>query len=369
MRKFLLTKCSLAALSVGGLALPAQAQQTTTTSVITTQGGAASKLNWAEQTFSELFMQFGTVPKGAKVLKSVTVTNIYKEDLQITNAGTSCGCFKATVVGGQNNHITLKTHESAQITVSMDTIKFSGDRNANLDVTMTFNGRDYKSVRIPLKGFIRTDFEINPPAVNLATVEQGRGTTKSVILRSMRPGMQITGVRATNPLVKPEVRQRGSYGSSEFEIAVALDPTAPLGEIRDLLTIKTNDPSNPELQVEVSGKVEPDLVVTPQQITLGNMRPGVPVTKSIIIRGQRPFVIDRLERDSELDVWKSKYSRDSKNLHTINLTMTPPETPGEYTEVFTISIPNRPEPIKVKATGTIISSTPASTPSAQAKAD
>jgi hypothetical protein len=367
MRKFLLTNCSLAAMGVGGLALPAQAQQNATaTSVITQTTPQASKLNWAEATFNELHMQFGTVPKGAKVLKSVTVTNPYKEDLQITNAGTSCGCFKATVIGGQNNNITLKTHESAQITVSMDTIKFSGDRNANLDVTLTFNGRDYKSVRIPLKGFIRTDFEINPPAVSFATVEQGRGTTKSVILRSMRPGMQITGVRATNPLVKPEVRQRGS---SEFEIAVALDPSAPLGDVRDLLSIRTNDPSNPELQVEVSGKVEPDLVVTPQQLALGNMRPGVPVVKSIIIRGARPFVIDKLERDTELDVWKSKYSRDSKNLHTINLTMTPPDQPGDYTEVFTISIPGRPEPIKIKATGTIISSTPAATPAAQAKAD
>jgi hypothetical protein len=370
MRKFLLTKCSLAALSVGGMSLPAVAQQTATTSVITTPSQSASKLSWAEATFSDLHMQFGTVPKGAKVLKSVTVTNPYKEDLLITNAGTSCGCFKATVVGGQNNRISLKTHESTTITVSMDTIKFSGDRNANLDVTMTFNNRDYKSVRIPLKGFIRTDFEISPPAVNMATVEQGRGTTKTVVLRSMRPGMKITSVRATNPLVKPEVKERSRYGgsSSEFEISVALDPSAPLGDFRDTISIKTNDPSTSELQVEVTGKVEPDLVVMPQQLTMGNMRPGVPVSKSIIIRGQRPFVIDKLERDSELDVWKSKYSKDAKNLHTINLTMTPPDTPGDYVEEFTITVPGRPEPIKVKAVGTIISTTPSDTPAVQASA-
>ena len=49
--------------------------------------------------------------------------------------------------------------------------------------------------------------------------------------------------------------------------------------------------------------------------------------------------------------------------------MTPPDNPGEYSETFTITIPGRPEPVKVKATGTIISSTPASTPAAQAKAD
>jgi len=364
MRKFLLTKCSLAALSVGGMGLPAQAQQTTAASVITAPTQSAPKLNWAESTFSELSMQFGTVPKGANVVRTVTITNPFKEDLQITNIGTTCGCFQAST---EKKH--LKTHESTVVSVSMNTIKFEGDRNANLDVTMTFNGRDYKSVRIPLRGFIRTDFSINPPAVNLATIEQGRGTTRSVVLRSLRPGMKITSVQATNPLVKAEVRERGGYGSSEFEIAVSLDPSAPLGEVRDLLSIRTNDNSMSELKVEVSGKVEPDLVVTPQQLTLGIMRPGVPVSKSIIIRGQRPFVIEKLERDTELDVWKSKYSRDSKNLHTINLTMTPPEAPGDYTEVFTITIPGRPEPIKVKAVGTIVSATPSSNPAAQAKAD
>ncbi|OAI56231.1 hypothetical protein AYO47_09205 [Planctomyces sp. SCGC AG-212-M04] len=363
MRKFLLTKCSLAALSVGGLGLPVQAQQplTSSASIITTQNGP--KLNWAESTFSDLNMQFGTVPKGANVVKTVTVTNPFKEDLQITSTTTTCGCFQA-----QAQQKVLKTHESTLISVSMNTVKFEGDRNANLDVTMTFNGRDYKTVRIPLKGFIRTDFSINPPAVNLATVEQGRPATRSVVLRSQRPGLKITSVRATNPLVKAEVRERAGYGSAEFEIAVSLDASAPLGDIRDVLSIQTNDPSVSTLQVEVSGKVEPDLVVTPTQLTLGIMRPGVPVTKSIIIRGARPFVIDKLERDTELDVWKSKYSRDSKNLHTINLTMTPPENPGDYTETFTITIPGRPEPIKVKATGTIVSQTPAS-PSAQAKAD
>lgn len=363
MRKFLLTNCSLAAVTVGGMALPASAEQTTKTSVITTPSQPGSRLNWAESTFSDLHMQFGTVPKNANVVKTVTVTNPFKEDLTISNIGTSCGCFQATT-----QKKVLKTYETTVISVSMNTVKFSGDRNANLDVTMSFNGRDYKSVRIPLKGFIRTDFEINPPAVNFATVEQGRGTTRSVVLRSMRPGLQITGVRATNPLVKPEVKQRSGNGTSEFEIAVSLDPSTPLGDIRDLLTIKTNDPSMPELQVEVGGKVEPDLVVTPQQISLGNMRPGVPVSKSIVIRGQRPFVIEKLERDTELDVWKSKYSKDAKNLHTISLTMTPPETPGEYIEEFTITVPGRPDPIKVKAIGTIISATPSSNPSAQAAA-
>jgi hypothetical protein len=365
MRKSVLTKSWLVATTAWGVSLPAFAQQrATTTSVITTPANNIPKLSWAEQTLSQLKMEFGTVPKHAEVVKSVTVTNPFKEDVQITDAHTSCGCFKATV--GQK---VLKTNESTTISVSMNTHDFQGERNAKMSVTMTFNGSNYKSVEIPLHGFIRTDFEISPSSLNIPSVEQGRSATKTVTLRTMRPGTQVTSVRASNPLVKTEVREVMNGGSKVFEIVVTLDKSAPLGKIRDMLAIKTNDTSMSELQVEFSANVEPDLVVTPQTISLGNMRPGVDVTKVVTIRGQRAFSIEKLERDTELDCWKCKFSKEQKSLHMVTLTMKPPETPGDYVEEFTISIPGRPEPVKIKAVGTIISTTPASPSPATSQAN
>ncbi|MBX3444816.1 MAG: DUF1573 domain-containing protein [Planctomyces sp.] len=356
MRTQVLLKSCLAASAALSLTAPAQAQRSSNTAIITNPAQTQAERNWAEKMFSEMRLEMGTVARGTKINKQLTVTNLYKEDIKITSVGTTCGCFHA-----ETDKKVLKTHESATITVDMNTIKFQGDRKANLDVTLTFDGSTYKSVRIPLHGFIRTDVEIQPGVLNLGMVEQGRGATKAVTVKfTGRPGWQIRQVRSNNPLLKTEVRDRfrDNY-RVEADVVVTLDASAPLGDVRDLLTIVTNDSSNPELQVEVAGKVEPDLIVTPAAIPLGNLRPGVEKTVSVVIRGQRPFAIEALERDTSIDCWKCKYSRETKVVHPITLTMTPPaDMAGEYSEVFTVSVQGREEPLTFKATGTIVGTTP-----------
>jgi hypothetical protein len=351
MSKLLLTKSWLIALGALAVASPVVAQQTTTTAIVTGPARPKADLNWAQKMFSDLRLEMGTVAKGTQVRKTLTVTNLYKEDITLAEVRTTCGCFQAST-----DKKVLKTHDVATVAVTMDTIRFKGKRDANLDVTLTFDNSTYKSVRIPLHGFIRTDVEIEPGVLNLSTVEQGRGVTKSIGVRFVgRPGAKITDVRANNPQLQVSAKPRfQDYSRSEFDVSVALNPSAPLGDVRDLLTIVTNDPANPELQVEVYGKVEPDLVVTPSAIPLGNLRPGVEKTFRVSIRGQRPFTIEKLERDSAVDCWKCKFSKESRSVHLVTLTMNPPDTPGDYIETFTITIPGRPEPVTIKATGTII---------------
>jgi hypothetical protein len=358
MRKLLLAKtCLVAASSFGGLT-PLYAQPTTTTAIITTPTAPRQDArNWAEKMLSEPRLEMGTVAKGTQVDKTLTVTNLYKEDVTITGVRTSCGCFKAAVVDNKN---TLKTHDAATITVNMNTRDYRGQRDARLDVTFTFDGSTFKTVQVPLRGFIRTDVEIEPGYLNLGSIEHGQGTKRSVVVRFLgRQNAQIQTVKVNNPALKAETRERyRDYGRVEYDVAVTVDPSAQLGSLRDLLTVVTNDSSNPNLQLEVAGIVEPDYVVTPTVRQLGNLRPGVEKTVVVSIRGQRPFAIDKLERDSAVDCWKCKFAKEVKTVHTITLTMDPPEVPGDYTETFTVTIAGRKEPVTFKATGTIIAATP-----------
>jgi hypothetical protein len=345
MRDYLLKSCLLASSAVG-LSSPALAQQT---AAITSPGRPQSERNWAEKMFSDLRLEMGTVAKGTTVQKTLTITNLYKEDITVSGLATSCGCFRA-----ETDKKVLKTHEAATISVKMNTIDFRGERHANLNVTLQFQNA-YKSVQVPLHGFIRTDVTIEPGFLNLGTVEQGQGATKSVTVKfSGRQGMRVQQVRSNNPLIKTEVKQRNSGFGSESDILVTLDASAPLGAVRDMLTIVTNDANNSEMQVDVAGKVEPDLVLTPSVLTLGKLRPGVEKTFSIVLRGHRPFAIEKLERDSPVNCWVSKYSKDTRSVHPIMMTIKPPETPGDYSETFALSIPGRKEPITFTAKGTIM---------------
>ena len=50
-----------------------------------------------------------------------------------------------------------------------------------------------------------------------------------------------------------------------------------------------------------------------------------------------------------------------RHTHVLPLTFSPPNEPGEFEEEFTITVAGRPEPIVLKATGTIIAATTAAT--------
>jgi hypothetical protein len=341
-------------LLVAGFLATERASVAQVTASIVTTPPATRELSWAEKMFSQLKLEMGTVAKGAEVSQTLTIRNLYKETITISGIGTTCGCFKAVI-----DNKTLKTNEVATVQVSMDTLRFSGKREANLDVTTTFDNVHYKSVRSPLLGFIRTDVEIVPGRVNFGAIEQGRTAQKTVTVKlSGRPGWAIQEVKSNNALVTTQLAKRFDDGyRSEWDVTVSLADSAPLGDVRDLLTVVTNDANAAPLPVEVQGKVEPDVVVTPSLVTLGNLRPGIDKAVTVVIRAQRPFAIDKIERDSELDCWKCKVSKDVKNVHIISLTMNPPEEPGDYSETFTVTIAGRPEPVTFEARGTIVSAT------------
>src|SRR5690554_1935851 len=84
---------------------------------VSTSATIAQELNWAEKMFSELKHDFGTVARGADTRTTIYVTNLYEEDVSITNVGTTCGCTAA-----QPDRTLLKTHEKAAIEVKMNTV-------------------------------------------------------------------------------------------------------------------------------------------------------------------------------------------------------------------------------------------------------
>ena len=101
--------------------------------------------DWAEQMFSERSHDFGSVARGADVRHNIQVKNLYEETIRISNVGTTCGCTAA-----KPDREELKTGEIANIEVVMNTVKFLRDKNSNVDVTVTFDGRTFKTVRIPI---------------------------------------------------------------------------------------------------------------------------------------------------------------------------------------------------------------------------
>ena len=114
----------------------------------------------------------------------------------------------------------------------------------------------------------------------------------------------------------------------------------------------TDDANNPQIPVHVEAKIEPEIVVA--DVQFGQVAPGQPKTVNVVVRGKKPFKIEKFERTKSGDSIKMKKSNDLKPVHQLTLTLTPPNEPGLFEEEFFLTISGRAEPITFKARGRIL---------------
>lgn len=314
----------------------------------------AVELNWAEKMFSDLKIDFGTVARGADTRHDLVIENLYEEDVEIVNVGTTCGCTAA-----KPDKTRLKTHEQAHVEVVMNTTKFTNRKDSNVDVTLRFYGSQgsaTKTVRVPITAFIRTDVVLTPGNADFGSVEYGQPVEKIIdVAYAGRNDWKITGVKSGHENVIAEVVETSrANGRVNYQLKVRLSEDSQIGLIQDRLILTTDDRNSPEVPVLVTGRVAPDIEILPNEYTLGRLAPGEVKEFKVVVKGKRDFSISNIECDAHPDAFEVKpQTATPKPVHVVPFRFTAPDQPGEFSEVFTLTIEGRPKPLTFAAKGII----------------
>jgi len=328
---------------------------------------SGQELDWAQRMFSEMEHDFGTVASGSDTRHQIEIKNIYQEQVRILNVGTTCGCTVA-----KPSQKVLETGETAYIEVVMNTVKFKRQKNSNVDVTLSFSDANgvstTKTIRIPISAYIRPDIVIEPGNVDFGTVDAGAGARRTVrISYAGRGDWSVQGVEVNHDYLEAsilETDRSGGFGGDSFvryDLIVQVKPSAPVGVIRDKIHLLTNDAANPKVPVLVEARVEPDIVVSPGTLPLGDVAIGAERTYTVIIRGKKPFAIERIECESDQECFKVRLTKTVKRTHVLPLTFKSPDVPGAFKEQFTITVTGHPEPVTFSAVGNIVAATATTT--------
>ncbi|QDT11039.1 DUF1573 domain-containing protein [Stieleria marina] len=250
------------------------------------QQAYAQQKNWAAEMFETLEHDFRTVGRGTKSEFHFALKNKFEEDVHIASVRTSCGCTTPTIAKQ-----VLKTHETGAIIAKFNTDTFVGKKAAT--VTVVFDRPYYAEVQLKVAGFIRTDITFDPPEVNFGEVSPGGDSEKDVVItHNGNSNWQITDVRSfCNHLqvsLKPAER---SPGIVRYRMKVKLLGSMPEGDIRERITIISNDRAFPTTEMSIAGRVRPTLSISPPTVSVGTTRPGQSVDKRLLIRGETPFAI------------------------------------------------------------------------------
>ncbi|MFK8113995.1 MAG: DUF1573 domain-containing protein [Rubripirellula sp.] len=247
----------------------------------------AAAQTWADKMFSESKTHdFRIVGRGTKTSHHFEFTNLFEEDVHIQAVRTSCGCTTPTITKS-----TLKTHEKGAVVATFNTNTFIGQKAAT--ITVVFDRPTYAEVQLKVSGFIRTDITFDPPEVNYGELSAGQPTEREVVItHSGNSNWQITDVRShcSNLQVRLNPAER-SPGIVRYRMTVRMDGSMPEGEIRERLTLISNDRDFPTTEMAIGGRIRPTVAISPAAVSLGTTSPSSVVEKRLIVRADQPFEI------------------------------------------------------------------------------
>jgi len=306
--------------------------------------------SWAIKMFAEPKFDFGPVAQHSDCQGYLEFTNCFEPDMEVVSVSTSCKCISAST-----ETKLLKPHETGKIKLVLDTSRFQGQRHVTLTVQFKYKGSNYVTASIPCAAFIRTDVWMQPSFANLGAISAGTGGEQTVkVSRTGNDQWKIREVKSRNPGLTTELKElsRGN-GRVEYEVKVKVDPAAKIGNIQESLVLVTNDSSNANVALRVEGRVESDIQVTPDVLTLGKLRPGKESRVTLIVKSKKPVRLESIVCAEHPDSFKIAIPSEEKLIHVLSVVVTPPDAMGDFHEKFTLSVVGRSQPIVFEAQGKV----------------
>jgi hypothetical protein len=272
---------------------------------------------WVAKMFAKKEHNFGTVARGADTVYRFPVKNIYKEDIELMNVRSSCGCTTPTL-----EKKILKTGETGYVVASFNTRTFTGVHSATLTVEVKWNDKGIQrrgETQLRVHGNIRGDVVFKPGAIKFDAVDQGLVTEQQVLVTyAGRSDWKIVDVRGASEDLEVELTQKQRYsGRVSYELLVRLKKSAPAGYFNEQLVLVTNDDQNPRIPIYVAGRIVPEISVAPEPLLLGDVMFGEQVSKKIIVRGKKPFRIVSVECDE--DSFQFKTDENTSERHVVEI--------------------------------------------------
>jgi hypothetical protein len=314
-------------------------------------GGPARAQDWINTVFPSREHDFGTVARGSKVAHSFKVVNTTKDEIHIVTYQAKCGCTEVKL-GAQ----TIPPGTQTVIEAVIDTTKFQGHKASGL--TLVIDRPQYVQVDLNLNCFIRGDLTLNPGQADFGTVNRTGKPAIDMVLTYAggQADWAITKMQTLSPHVTARLTEQGrsAGGQVNYGLSVTLNPTAPVGFLKDEITLFTNDPSSPTIPVSVTANVQSNVTVTPAVMTLGQVRPGETIKKTVLVRSPQPFKVVGIKSNKPA-LTAAPTGDAAKALHSVTISFTAPDQPGPFHGVVELETDVKDEPpSKLSAFATVV---------------
>lgn len=297
-------------------------------------------LLFAEPTiqFEKMEFDFGKIFDDQPVEAEFKFTNTGGGALVITNVQTSCGC---TTPDWDRQRKQYNSGESGVIKARFDPSHKTGLQTKT--VTVTTNDRANPTVVLNIKTNITPMVQLEPTFQAFEAIQKGTTATKIIKVTGRKEGFAVTEVTVSPPEVfaarvlgSKKVEVNGEM-LSQTEVEVSIKPGASVGRWSATLQVKTNEEKAKPMPLGLSGEVQGDLAVTPQQAMMGVVAPGADFGTEIKVtrKDGKPWLLKGTELRSmnptdpnKPEIAVTTVRSENGDTQTIKLTGKAPNQPG-----------------------------------------
>lgn len=307
---------------------------------------------WVNLVFPNRDFNFGTVAKYSKVHHSFKVINTLDKEIHIVTYRPKCGCTEVKL-----GATTIPPGTQTVIEAVVDTTKFVGHKESGL--TLVIDRPAFQEIDFRLTCFIRGDLTLSPGEVQFGVVNRSsaRPSEMSLVYSGQQPDWAITKMQTLSPHVTAKLTEqpRSAAGTPvSYGLAVTLNPSAPVGILKDEITLFTNDPTSPTIPISVSAMVQSNVTVTPSVLALGQVRANETIERTVLVRSAQPFQIVGLNSNKP-EVTFAPAGDKPLPLHQVKATFKAPAQPGAFHAVIEVETNVKGEPpARINAFATVV---------------
>ena len=231
---------------------------------------------------------FGTVDNAQSVEHTFVLRNEGDLSLEIGQVRPSCGCTVASV-----SERMVPPGGETRITSRLSLAGRQGQQHKV--ITIESNDPKQPQFTLTLTGVAGVAVDVQPTRIVQAQIPVGAQPTNAVMLTGLAgTPFEVLAVEANSDRVSARVETV----ESGRVYRVLVYPTKPLepGQLDANLTIRTDHPQRPTVEIPVSFMALSDLVVAPRELVFP-IASEEPVTRYIIVRatGQHAFQLSHVE--------------------------------------------------------------------------
>ncbi|MDP6669657.1 MAG: DUF1573 domain-containing protein [Candidatus Krumholzibacteria bacterium] len=221
-------------------------------------------------------LQLGEIGQQEVFEREVLVLNLGDETLRIDEVSTSCPCTYPEMPERE-----IAPGGSALLTITFSSKDYQGEIDKIVEIAS--NDPERSLIEFPVRAFIAAPIMVDPADRHLNFGRVKNGSAPSLTARfEAEASLEIRILESPEELLLASVKPGNQALNAELE--VQLRPDIPAGAFRGLIRLETNAEKMKEIDIEISGLVEAELMADPLRVNFRMVKPGQTLEKTLQIK-------------------------------------------------------------------------------------